>query len=59
MSLLERLKTEIAVGGLLEVHSTDPGSVADLTSFCKRMGHEMVERREEAGAQVFLIRRGR
>jgi tRNA 2-thiouridine synthesizing protein A len=49
----------IPVGSLLEVHATDPGSAADLLTFCKRMGHEMVEKREEGGVHVFLIRRGR
>lgn len=49
---------DVPSGGVLEVLSTDPGSVADFASFCKTTGHELVESGEEAGTYRFLIKNG-
>ena len=49
---------ELAVGGMLEVLATDPGSVPDFEAFCRSGRHEMVERSEAQGVYRFLIRRG-
>ena len=49
----------IGVGTLLEVHSTDPGSVSDFASFCRKTGHEMVEQRTDGGTFIYVIKRGK
>lgn len=48
---------DIPVDGVLEVLATDPGSVADITAWCKSTGNELA--RMEKGDKVFrfLIRR--
>jgi tRNA 2-thiouridine synthesizing protein A len=56
------LRTRKAMAGLqsgevLEVVSTDPGSVKDMTSFCSQTGHELLEQVEAAGDFVFRIRK--
>jgi len=42
---------------ILQVLSTDPGSVADFQAFCRTTGNELVEHSEEGGVYDFLIRK--
>jgi tRNA 2-thiouridine synthesizing protein A len=49
----------VAAGGVLRVLATDPGTVRDFEAFCEATGHELLERREEAGEFTFRIRRKR
>ena len=56
------LKTKKAIGqvpsgGILQVLSTDPGSVADFEAFCRQTGNELLESKTEGDVFVFLIRR--
>jgi len=44
-------------GQLLEVLSTDPGSVADFSAFCRTTGNELVEQSEANGIYTYLIRK--
>ena len=56
------LKTKKAIGqvpsgGILQVLSTDPGSVADFEAFCRQTGNELLESKTEDDVFTFLIRR--
>lgn len=56
------LKTKKAIDGMragqiLEVIATDPASKADITVFLNRVGHELVETKEQDGVFFFLIRK--
>jgi tRNA 2-thiouridine synthesizing protein A len=44
-------------GQVLEVLSTDPGSVADFGAFCRTTGNELVEQNEADGIFTYLIRK--
>ena len=44
-------------GAVLEVQSTDPGSVADFAAFCRTTGNELVEQNEADGVWTYLIRK--
>ena len=44
-------------GTVLEVTSTDPGSVADFAAFCRTTGNELVEQNEDSGVWTYLIRK--
>ena len=44
-------------GQVLEVVSTDPGSVADFAAFCRTTGNELVEQNEADGIYTYLIRK--
>ena len=48
---------DIAVGGILEVHATDPGSVKDFEAFCRQTGNELVQSLEEGGIYKYQIKR--
>lgn len=48
----------LPAGAVLRVVATDPMAAIDLPHFCAEAGHRLIEQREEAGALVFLIRRG-
>ena len=50
------LKT-MGSGTVLEVLSTDPGSVADFAAFCRTTGNELVEQNEDSGVWTYLIRK--
>lgn len=47
----------VAVGGLLEVHATDPGAVKDFQAFCRSTRNELVESSQEGEVFRFVIRR--
>ena len=47
---------ELPVGNVLEVLSTDPGSVADFDAFCRTTGNELIESSSDGGVYRFLIR---
>ncbi len=54
------LKTKKAIGqvpsgGILQVLSTDPGSVADFEAFCRQTGNELLESKTDGDGFVFLI----
>ncbi|MBX5466400.1 MAG: sulfurtransferase TusA family protein [Firmicutes bacterium] len=49
----------VAVGQVVEVQCTDPGSVADFQAWAKSTGHVLVDRREEDGVYIFWIQRSR
>ena len=48
---------EVAVGELIEAHTTDPGSLADIPAWGRTTGHEIVETVQEGEDIRFLIRR--
>jgi len=48
---------DLQAGQVLEVLSTDPGSVADFSAFCRTTGNEMVEQSEADGVYTYLIRK--
>lgn len=47
----------IAVGEVMEVLSTDPGSVADFKAWTRSTGHELVDSGQNADVFTFHIRR--
>ncbi len=48
---------QVAPGGVLEVHATDPGSVQDFKAFCETTGDELVSTAEVGGVFIFQIRK--
>jgi len=53
----KRSITEVPVGGVLEVLSSDPGTVKDLPLWAKKVGHEYLGTIEEPGYWKLYIRR--
>ena len=47
----------IAIGDILEVLATDPGSMADITAWCKSTGNELLKMERGDGVFKFYIRR--
>jgi len=56
MELIARLKFA-AVGDEVEVLSTDKGSAADIPEWVKKVGHELLEAREEAGVWHIALKK--
>lgn len=44
-------------GQVLEFVATDPGVKADIPALLKRLGHELLEAREEGKTYVFLMKK--
>ncbi|QXP83174.1 sulfurtransferase TusA family protein [Methylococcus sp. ANG] len=58
---LLRLKKALQLmgsGQTVRVRATDPASVLDFGVYLEQAGHDLVEYAEEAGAHLFLIRKG-
>lgn len=49
---------EMETGEVLEILTTDKGSVADLTAWSKSGGHTLLEQTEEEGVFKFYIQKG-
>ena len=47
--------SQMETGQILEVHSTDPGSVMDFEALCRQTGHQLLESNQENGIYVFLL----
>lgn len=47
----------VSVGGILKVMATDPGSMADITAWCKSTGNELAKMEQGNGVFTFFIRR--
>ena len=50
---------KLALGQVLEMTSTDPGSVPDMQAWSRRTGHELLEHRQDNGNFVFYIRKAK
>ena len=48
---------KLAVGEVLEVTADDPASEEDIPRLVKRLGHKLIEKREENGEFVFVIKK--
>ncbi len=48
---------DVPVGEILEIHATDPGSVADMAAFCRQTGNELVKSTEDGNVYQFQIKR--
>lgn len=48
---------EMATGDLLEMISTDPGSMPDMKAWANQTKHELVDAKDESGKFRFLIRK--
>ncbi len=49
---------EIETGEVLEIHTTDRGTVSDMAAWSKSGGHDLVEQKEEDGVFTFWIKKG-
>jgi tRNA 2-thiouridine synthesizing protein A len=56
--LLHNKVRDMASGELLEVVATDPTTCRDIPNFCRFLGHELREQREEGDLFIFLICKG-
>jgi tRNA 2-thiouridine synthesizing protein A len=55
---LKKALNTLDSGQVVRVTATDPASVLDFGVFVEQTGHLLLERREETGILVYLIRKG-
>lgn len=53
----KKMLTDLAVGDVLYVISTDPDSVKDFDSFCKQTGNELLESSDAGGKYHYYIKK--
>ncbi|GKV64388.1 MULTISPECIES: sulfurtransferase TusA family protein [Sporosarcina] len=53
-----KVMKELQTGDILEIHTTDKGSVADLTAWAASGGHDLKEKQQEANVFKFWIQKG-
>ena len=49
--------SQMETGQILEVQSTDPGSVMDFEALCRQTGHQLLESNRVNGIYVFLLKK--
>ncbi|HVP18211.1 MAG TPA: sulfurtransferase TusA family protein [Spirochaetia bacterium] len=47
----------VAVGDVIEVHTTDPGSLADFPAWAKTTGQQILETKREPGVIRIFVKR--
>lgn len=47
----------LEAGKVLEIRSTDPGSVADFAAFCSQTGNELLSSNTEGNVYLFEIKK--
>ena len=47
----------MAIGDVLKVIATDPGSVKDMEAYAKQTGHELVDSNDDGGEFTFYIKK--
>jgi TusA-related sulfurtransferase len=47
----------VAIGDVLEVHTTDPGSLADFPAWAKTTGQAILETKQEPGVIKIFVKR--
>jgi TusA-related sulfurtransferase len=47
----------VSIGGVLKVLATDPGSMVDISAWCKSTGNELLNMEKGDGIFTFYIRR--
>ena len=59
MPIIKLAKTmkKMPSGKVLQMIGTDPGSKEDVPKWCSKTGNECLEMTEEAGANIFYIRK--
>ena len=53
-----KVMKEMETGDVLEIETTDKGSVADLDAWAKSGGHDLLKQAEDAGVFTFWIKKG-
>lgn len=48
---------DLEAGQILEILSTDAGSVADFEAFCRTTGHELLDSNQEGGLYTYHIKK--
>lgn len=48
---------KVEIGDVLEVHTSDPGSIADFPAWAKTIGHAILEIKQEPGLIRILVKR--
>jgi tRNA 2-thiouridine synthesizing protein A len=48
---------KVAIDDVLEVHTTDPGSIADFPAWAKTTGHAVLDIKKEAGLIRIFVKR--
>ena len=55
----KKVLEKMAVGQVLEMVATDPGSKSDMVAWSKSTGHELIETKEEPGLFTFYVRKAK
>ncbi len=53
----KKVLNTMSAGEILQVITTDPGSVKDIDSFCRQTGNDLVSSQEENSKHIFVIRK--
>lgn len=48
----------LPAGAVLELQADDPAAIVDVPHFCAEAGHALISQGEEAGMQIYHIRKG-
>ena len=50
---------KLSMGQVLEMISTDPGSIPDMQAWSRQTGHELLEYKQDDGLFVFYVKKSK
>ena len=50
---------KLSMGQVLEMISTDPGSIPDMQAWSRQTGHELLEHKQDNGLFVFYVKKSK
>ena len=48
---------EVDQGNVIQMFSSDPGSVKDMEAFCNQTGHSLLSSEQQSGDYVYMVRK--
>jgi len=55
---IKKTMGEMSTGDIVEMQATDPGSVADMASWAKRTGNDLLEQKQEGDVFIYYVKKG-
>ncbi|MHA1597357.1 MAG: sulfurtransferase TusA family protein [Alphaproteobacteria bacterium] len=54
---IKKALKQVDTGNVIQMFSSDPGSVKDMESFCNQTGHSLLSSEQQSGDYVYMVRK--
>lgn len=54
---MKKALKQVDIGNVIQMFSSDPGSLKDMEAFCRQTGHSLLSGEQQDGDYVFVVRK--